>query len=105
MWPDRVRLEHHPERSQIGRHRSTFGRREERPAVYRDPTCVRPLEARDATKQCGLAAAGRAEQAEQPPFLDGERDVVDGLDRAVAPGEDLDDPLNLEHCSPASSRD
>ena len=48
------------------------------------------LEAGDHPQQGGLAAARRAEEADELALLDGERDVVERGERAEALGDALD---------------
>src|SRR5215204_4219829 len=61
------------------------------PAVDSDAAGVRPLEATDDPQQCRLAAAAGAEQGDESPRLDPQRDVVESSRSAEALGYPADD--------------
>ena len=61
------------------------------PAVDGDAAGVRPLEAADDPQQRRLAAAAGAEQGDEGPRLDPQRDVVEGGRSAEALGDPVDD--------------
>jgi hypothetical protein len=81
MREERERLEHHAEVALVGRHAGYVGAPDE------DLPCRRRLEPRDQAQQRGLAAARRAEQADEAPARDVQRHAVDGGDAAEALGD------------------
>src|SRR5262245_20661527 len=83
--PQRVALEDHRHVAPLGGQRAR--RRGDDPVAYPDLAGGRLDEARDQAQRRSLAAAGRPEQAYEAAVLDGERDVVDDCEIAVALGE------------------
>ena len=80
-----IRLEHQVHRALVGRQGEEVGGHAGG-GVDRDRAGVRLLEAGDAPQQRRLAAAGRSEQGEELIGADVDRDVVEGLNRAVGLG-------------------
>src|SRR5690606_22438889 len=84
VWPQRVGLEDHADRTPIRRHEQTLRGVEDVLALYTHPTGVRPLEPGDATQKRRLSAAARTEQHHELASSDLEGYVVDGLHFAGA---------------------
>ncbi len=83
--PQRVALEDHRHVAALGRHGAR--RRGEDLAAHPDFARRGLDEAGDQAQRGGLAAAGRPEQANEPPMLDRERHVVDDRQLVVALGQ------------------
>ncbi len=81
--PQCVVLEHHADATLVRRHLV------DAPIVEADLAFVRRVEAGDQAQQRGLAAARRAEEGEQFPFLDRQRHVIGRRHRAEALGDVL----------------
>ena len=84
MREQRQRLEHHAEIALVRRHRRDVL------AVEHDRAAGRLFEAGDHAQQRGLAAAGRAEQADECAVRHGEVDRVDRREVAELLGDVLD---------------
>ncbi len=84
--PDRVGLEHHADVPQPRRDEETPLRRGDHVPADRDLAPGRVLEAGDAAQRGGLAAARRAEQADEFSVPDREIDIGDGVEGAEALG-------------------
>ena len=85
MRPQRVALEDHRHVAPLRRHRSL--RRGHDAAADEDFPRRGFDEARDQPERRGLAATGRAKQANQHAVLDLERNIVDDRRRAIALGQ------------------
>ena len=72
-----VVLEHHPHLATLGRDMPRGSR--DRCAEQLEPPAVSVLEPRDQTQRRGLAAAGGAEDGEELPLVNVEREVGDGV--------------------------
>src|SRR5262249_27975313 len=66
------------------------------PAAEQDLARARTQQARDALEQRRLAAARRADDADELAGRDRERDVLDGMHRLLAAAVGLRDPPDLE---------
>ena len=67
-----------------------------------DAALVRRLEAREHAQQRGLAATAWAQQREELPGLDIERDAVNGAERPKCLGDGLDAQQRLSGCGRVS---
>ena len=82
MRPERVALEYHRHVAPLGRNR--VGRRGNQPVANENLAGTRIDESGQEPQRCGLAAAGRPEQANKLAVLDGERDIVYHCERTVS---------------------
>ena len=62
--------------------------------------CIRLIQPGDDAQQRGFAAAGGAEQREEPSLADAERDVGQGLDRSAP----ADEPAHFDRRRGGSSK-
>ncbi len=100
MRKQRVGLEHHVDRTPVGRHVRRVA------AVDLDAPAIGQLEPGDQAQQRGLAAARRAEQREQLAMLDRQRHPIDRGHRAefLADVADFEQRHGAARYSPALTR-
>src|SRR5215212_12174072 len=72
MRKQRVALKHHVDRPAVGRHGGDIG------AVEQDAALACRLEASKHAQQCGLSAAGRAQECKELALRDVERKPIHG---------------------------
>jgi len=81
MREQRQRLEHHAEIAPVRGHMRLILAR------HQNPAGIGRLQPRDQPQQRGLAAARRAEQADEPPVRNVKRDILDRRHIGEAAGE------------------